>query len=126
MKEPYCASREYGSGLLNCPLMAPSAPPGVAAEPRRPLPYCSARFIPTRGWSASAPPMAAWRRQSRSTASLRRICWGMIRDAEILGAPAYGMEIPLWDLLGKAAGMPLSRIWGGAEDRVRAYSSTGE
>jgi len=50
----------------------------------------------------------------------------VIRDAEILGAPAYGMEVPLWDLVGKAAGMPVCRIWGGAADRVRAYCSTGE
>jgi L-alanine-DL-glutamate epimerase-like enolase superfamily enzyme len=48
------------------------------------------------------------------------------RDAEILGPPAYCMEIPLWDLLGKAAGMPVCRLWGGASDRVRAYCSTGE
>jgi D-galactarolactone cycloisomerase len=50
----------------------------------------------------------------------------VIRDAEILGAPAYCMEVPLWDLLGKAAGMPVFRMWGGATDRVRAYCSTGE
>jgi D-galactarolactone cycloisomerase len=50
----------------------------------------------------------------------------VIRDAEILGAPAYCMEVPLWDLLGKAAGMPVCKIWGGAADRVRAYCSTGE
>jgi L-alanine-DL-glutamate epimerase-like enolase superfamily enzyme len=51
---------------------------------------------------------------------------GVIRDAEILGAPAYGMEVPLWDLLGKAAGMPVCRLWGGARDRIRAYCSAGE
>ncbi|MBL1118630.1 mandelate racemase/muconate lactonizing enzyme family protein [Streptomyces sp. 110] len=51
---------------------------------------------------------------------------GIIRDAEILGPPSYCMEIPLWDILGKAAGLPVSRLWGGASDRVRAYCSTGE
>lgn len=50
----------------------------------------------------------------------------VIRDAEILGPPPYCMEIPLWDLLGKAAGLPVHRLWGGADDRVRAYCSTGE
>ena len=50
----------------------------------------------------------------------------IIRDAEILGPPPYCMEIPLWDLLGKAAGLPVHRLWGGADDRVRAYCSTGE
>lgn len=51
---------------------------------------------------------------------------GVLRDAEILGPPPYGMEIPLWDLVGKAAGLPVHRLWGGAHDRVRAYASTGE
>ncbi len=50
----------------------------------------------------------------------------IIRDAEILGPPPYCMEIPLWDLLGKAAGLPVFRLWGGAGGRVRAYCSTGE
>jgi D-galactarolactone cycloisomerase len=50
----------------------------------------------------------------------------VIRDAEILGPPPYCMEIPLWDLLGKAAGLPVHRLWGGAASRVRAYCSTGE
>jgi L-alanine-DL-glutamate epimerase-like enolase superfamily enzyme len=51
---------------------------------------------------------------------------GTIRDAEILGPPPYCMEIPLWDLIGKTAGMPVHRLWGGGTDRVRAYCSTGE
>jgi L-alanine-DL-glutamate epimerase-like enolase superfamily enzyme len=51
---------------------------------------------------------------------------GVIRDAEILGPPPYCMEIPLWDILGKAAGLPVHRLWGGADDRVRAYAATGE
>jgi len=50
----------------------------------------------------------------------------VLRDAEIMGPPLYCMEIPLWDLLGKAAGMPVYRLWGGSEGRVRAYCSTGE
>jgi L-alanine-DL-glutamate epimerase-like enolase superfamily enzyme len=50
----------------------------------------------------------------------------VLRDAEIMGPPLYCMEIPLWDLLGKAAGMPVFRLWGGSRTRVRAYCSTGE
>ena len=50
----------------------------------------------------------------------------IIRDAEILGPPPYCMEIPLWDLLGKAAGLPVFRLWGAVSSRVRAYCSTGE
>ncbi len=50
----------------------------------------------------------------------------VMSDAEILGPPLYCMELPLWDILGKAAGMPLARLWGGASDRVLAYCATGE
>lgn len=51
---------------------------------------------------------------------------GVIQDAGILGAPPYCMEIPLWDLLGKSAGLPVYELWGGRADPVRAYCSTGE
>lgn len=50
----------------------------------------------------------------------------VIRDAEILGPPVYCMEIPLWDIIGKAAGMPVFRLWGAARDRVPAYCATAE
>jgi L-alanine-DL-glutamate epimerase-like enolase superfamily enzyme len=50
----------------------------------------------------------------------------VLRDAEILGAPAYCMEMPLWDLVGKVAGLPVARLWGGYSDRVTAYCATAE
>ena len=50
----------------------------------------------------------------------------VVRDAEIMAPPLYCMEIPLWDLLGKAAGMPVCNLWGAAPRPVRAYCSTGE
>jgi L-alanine-DL-glutamate epimerase-like enolase superfamily enzyme len=34
-----------------------------------------------------------------------------------------GLEIALWDLIGKAAGQPLYKIWGAAKNRVSAYAS---
>ena len=34
-----------------------------------------------------------------------------------------GLEIALWDLIGKAANQPLYKIWGAAKDRVPAYAS---
>jgi L-alanine-DL-glutamate epimerase-like enolase superfamily enzyme len=50
----------------------------------------------------------------------------VLRDTEILGAPVYCMEVPLWDLIGKLAGMPVARLWGGYSDRVMAYCATAE
>jgi D-galactarolactone cycloisomerase len=50
----------------------------------------------------------------------------ILRDAEILGPPAYFMEIALWDILGKKAELPVYKLWGGAQDRVPAYCATAE
>jgi D-galactarolactone cycloisomerase len=33
------------------------------------------------------------------------------------------LEIALWDLIGKASGQPIYKIWGAAKDRVPAYAS---
>ena len=41
-----------------------------------------------------------------------------------LGHPiVWGIEMALWDLLGKATGQPLWKLWGGATNRVKAYAS---
>jgi D-galactarolactone cycloisomerase len=50
----------------------------------------------------------------------------VIRDAEILGAPSYCMELPLWDIVGKVAGLPVYKLWGAHSDRVLAYCATAE
>ena len=34
-----------------------------------------------------------------------------------------GVEIALWDLIGKAADQPLYKLWGGGRDKVAPYSS---
>ncbi|MBW7997962.1 MAG: mandelate racemase/muconate lactonizing enzyme family protein [Candidatus Glassbacteria bacterium] len=36
------------------------------------------------------------------------------------------IDMALWDIVGKAAGMPLHRLWGSFRDKVRAYASTVE
>src|SRR5215472_200941 len=38
----------------------------------------------------------------------------------------WGIELALWDLIGKAAGLPVSRIWGRAADKILGYASTIE
>jgi L-alanine-DL-glutamate epimerase-like enolase superfamily enzyme len=35
----------------------------------------------------------------------------------------WGVEIALWDIIGKATGQPLYRLWGGNSDRVTGYAS---
>jgi L-alanine-DL-glutamate epimerase-like enolase superfamily enzyme len=36
---------------------------------------------------------------------------------------AWGVEIALWDIIGKSCGQPLYRLWGGHRDRVPGYAS---
>src|SRR5439155_11946779 len=38
----------------------------------------------------------------------------------------WEVEIALWDLVGKAAGLPPYKLWGGYADRITPYASTIE
>jgi L-alanine-DL-glutamate epimerase-like enolase superfamily enzyme len=35
----------------------------------------------------------------------------------------YGIEIALWDIIGKACGQPIYKLWGAYQDKVPAYAS---
>ena len=43
----------------------------------------------------------------------------------MLAAAVSGLDIAIWDLLGQAAGLPLSQLLGGYRTEVRAYASGG-
>jgi len=45
--------------------------------------------------------------------------------AFFVGRP-WPLEVALWDIIGKATGQPISRLLGGAHQRLKAYASTGE
>ncbi len=45
---------------------------------------------------------------------------------QILGYRGWHIEMALWDIIGKAAGLPVYKLLGGARDRLTAYASTGE
>ncbi len=48
-----------------------------------------------------------------------------VRRVGIAGMAISALDIGLWDLAGKAAGLPLYKLWGGAADRIPAYGSGG-
>lgn len=47
-------------------------------------------------------------------------------STRVLGYRAWHLEPALWDIVGKAAGLPVWKLMGGVRPRVRAYQSTGE
>jgi L-alanine-DL-glutamate epimerase-like enolase superfamily enzyme len=58
-----------------------------------------------------------WDRMYRADRGIRR-----------QGVAAYAisaLDIGLWDLAGKVAGLPLFKLWGGMRDRVAVYGSGG-
>src|ERR687890_21560 len=46
-------------------------------------------------------------------------------DGGVLPAAVSGLDIAMWDLMGRMAGLPLCRLLGGYRDQVRAYASAG-
>jgi len=48
-----------------------------------------------------------------------------IRRVGIAGMAISALDIGLWDIAGKAAGLPLYRLWGAVTDRVACYGSGG-
>lgn len=48
-----------------------------------------------------------------------------IRRQGIAGYAVSALDIGLWDLVGKAAGLPLYKLWGAVADRIPAYGSGG-
>lgn len=49
-----------------------------------------------------------------------------LRSAYMLGYKVFFIEIALWDIIGKAAGLPIHKLWGGGPDKIPVYASTGE
>jgi L-alanine-DL-glutamate epimerase-like enolase superfamily enzyme len=48
-----------------------------------------------------------------------------VRRVGIAGMALSALDIGLWDLVGKAASLPLYRVWGAVTDRVACYGSGG-
>jgi L-alanine-DL-glutamate epimerase-like enolase superfamily enzyme len=53
---------------------------------------------------------------------LNRLLWARVRNVTVRAIGAC--DVALWDLAGKAAGMPIHRLIGTARDRIPAYASS--
>jgi L-alanine-DL-glutamate epimerase-like enolase superfamily enzyme len=58
-----------------------------------------------------------WEKMYRSDRGIRKIGVG--------GYAVSALDIALWDIAGKAASLPLAKLWGAVTDRVDAYGSGG-
>src|SRR3954466_5989907 len=48
-----------------------------------------------------------------------------VRKQGIAGYALSALDIGLWDIVGKAARLPLYKLWGAASERIAAYGSGG-
>ena len=48
-----------------------------------------------------------------------------VRRVGLAGYAVSALDIGLWDIAGKAAGLPLYQLWGGLHERIPAYGSGG-
>ena len=58
-----------------------------------------------------------WERMYRGDRGIRRV--------GVAGYAVAALDIGLWDLVGKAANLPLFKLWGAVADRIPAYGSGG-
>jgi L-alanine-DL-glutamate epimerase-like enolase superfamily enzyme len=58
-----------------------------------------------------------WEKMFRADRGFRRV--------GIAGYAVAALDIAVWDIAGKAAGVPLARLWGAITDRVATYGSGG-
>ncbi|HEX2197822.1 MAG TPA: mandelate racemase/muconate lactonizing enzyme family protein [Burkholderiales bacterium] len=81
------------------------------------LAYLDARLKPLLLGEDPRQVEALWEKMYRGDRGVRRV--------GIAGMALSALDIGLWDLAAKAAGMPLYRLWGGYAERIPAYGSGG-
>jgi L-alanine-DL-glutamate epimerase-like enolase superfamily enzyme len=81
------------------------------------LAYLDARLKPLLLGEEALAVERLWEKLYRGDRGVRRV--------GLAGMALSALDIGLWDLAGKAAGLPLYRLWGAVSDRVACYGSGG-
>src|SRR5205814_10322855 len=81
------------------------------------LAYLDARLKPLLLGEDPSAVERLWEKMYRGDRGVRRV--------GIAGMALSALDIGLWDLAGKAAKLPLYKLWGAVTDRVPAYGSGG-
>ncbi|MGI9951814.1 mandelate racemase/muconate lactonizing enzyme family protein [Moorellaceae bacterium AZ2] len=50
----------------------------------------------------------------------------LLRQASLRMGWPWGVEMAIWDLIGKACNQPVYKLWGGYQDKIKVYASFGE
>jgi L-alanine-DL-glutamate epimerase-like enolase superfamily enzyme len=50
----------------------------------------------------------------------------VLRNASLRMTWPWGVEMAVWDAIGKACGQPVYKFWGGYQDKIKIYASLGE
>lgn len=120
------------------PLPAPFHPSWVPGVPSRENSCVIYRLTTDEGVSGAAAGIAVFEEArgylpilkaylgGREVTSVEDLLKTLRSSAQILGYRGWHVELALWDIIGKAAGLPVSKLLGGARDSLDAYASTGE
>jgi L-alanine-DL-glutamate epimerase-like enolase superfamily enzyme len=109
-----------------------SQPVKCAWSPGKPYTFIGSSFVEVQtdeGITGYGPPIdPALLRTSLAPLLVGQDPFAWERNIVILrkAGGGWGLEVALWDVIGKACGQPLYKLWGGYTDRVRAYASTME
>lgn len=50
----------------------------------------------------------------------------LLRNASLRMSWPWGVEMAVWDAIGKIAGLPVNKLWGGEKTKIPVYASLGE
>ena len=124
--------------LVKCPLPAPFYPTWGSGLKQESVKMTVVRIISDEGLTGiGAGPATGWENVVGIHTFLKKQLIGQnpfmverlrpaITNAKLRMGWPWMVEAALWDLVGKACGQPVYRLWGGFAEEIPVYASTGE